>query len=97
MNKMVMITYNEAMDDEVMEILQAAAVKGYTKTAGAYGMGQASGTHRGDDIWPGLNNILYVVCDDAQVKQLLSEIKKLRTQYPREGIKAFVLPVEELT
>jgi nitrogen regulatory protein PII len=95
--KMVMIAYNEAVDDEVMEVLGRCAMKNYTKVTGAFGKGDASGTHHGDDIWPGLNNILYVACDDKQSRQMVGCVKELRKKLGAEGVKAFVFPLEELT
>jgi len=95
--KMVMITYNEAVDAEVMEALEASGVKNYTKIPAAYGKGEKSGTHLGNDIWPGRNGILYVACNGEDAKKLLLQIKELRKSLASEGVKAFVLPVEEMT
>lgn len=97
MLKMVMITYNEAIDAEVMELLNKCIVKNYSKVVGTFGKGNTSGIHLGDDIWPGRNNILYVACDEKQAKQMLNSVKELRKKLGNEGIKAFILPVEELT
>ncbi|MDD5005606.1 MAG: hypothetical protein PHS93_03775 [Candidatus Omnitrophica bacterium] len=97
MTKMVMITYNEAIDLEVTEVLNSCGVKNYTKVTAVFGKGETSGTHLGNDIWPGRNNILYVACDEKQAKQTISCIKELRKKLGREGVKAFVLPIEELT
>ncbi len=97
MTKMVMIVYNEAIDDEVMQILSGCAMQNYTKIMGVFGKGTTSGTHLGNDIWPGRNNILYVACDETQAKQMLSYIKELKKKLGREGIKAFILPLEEAT
>lgn len=95
--KMVIVTYNEAMDEEVMEALASASIKNYTKIAGAFGKGDTSGTHMGNDIWPGLNNILYIACEDKESKELLSRVKTLRKDFGKEGVKAFLLPLEDLT
>jgi nitrogen regulatory protein PII len=95
--KMVMVAYNEAIDLEVMEVLTGCGVKNYTKVTNAFGRGTTSGTHLGNDIWPGRNNVLYVACDDKQAKQMLSCTRELRKKLGQEGIKAFILPVEELT
>jgi len=95
--KMIMISYNEAIDVEVAEALEKCNLKNYTKVAGTYGKGKTSGTHLGSDIWPGRNNILYVACRDEDVKPLIASIKDLRKALGREGIKAFVLPVEDMT
>ncbi len=95
--KMIMIVYNEAMDDEVMEVLQSCSLTNYTKFVGVFGKGTTSGTHRGDDIWPGRNNVLLVACDDAVKERLLGCTRTLRARLGQEGVKAFVLPLEELT
>ncbi len=97
MNKMVMVIYNEALGDEVMEVLNKCASKNYTKIPGVFGKGASSGTHMGNDIWPGRNNILYIACAEENAKLILSYIKELRKKLGREGVKAFLLPVEEVT
>jgi len=94
---MLMICYNEAMDLEVMESLEACCLKNYTKICGAYGRGTSSGTHLGNDIWPGQNNILYIACGEEQCANLLAIVKKLRQQLGHEGIKAFSWKIEEET
>ncbi len=95
--KMVMIAYNEVMDMEVMEALESCAMKNYTKVTGAFGRGAASGAHLGNDIWPGRNNLLYVACEETQAEQLLMRIRELRKRLNKEGIKAFVMPVDDVT
>ncbi len=97
MLKMVMVTYNEAVDAEVMEVLGNCALKSYTKILGTFGKGEASGTHSGNDIWPGRNNILYVACEQKEAQQLITCVKHLKAELGKEGIKAFVFPLEELT
>lgn len=98
LNKMVMITYNEAVDAEVMEALSGCCVlNNYTKIPGVFGKGSSSGTHLGDDIWPGRNNLLLVGCSAAEAQALLSCIRQLRANLGKEGVKAFVLPVEAVT
>jgi len=96
MNKMVMIIYNEAIDMEVMEVLEKSGLTNYTKVMGVFGKGTASGTHLGNDIWPGRNNILYVACSEKEAKEILASLRQLRKALAKEGIKAFILPVEEV-
>jgi hypothetical protein len=95
--KMVMIAYNQVMDDEVMEVLKGCAMQHYTKASDLHGKGAASGIHLGNDIWPGLNNMLYIACPDDDALKILSCVRSLRREYGHEGIKAFVLPLEEMT
>jgi hypothetical protein len=97
MVKMVMISYNEAMDSEVVEALANCGVKNYTKIAGAFGKGEASGIHLGNDIWPGRNNVLYVACSMDEAQKIFSCVKELRKKFGREGIKAFLWELEDTT
>lgn len=97
MNKMAMVVYNQAMDNEVMEVLENCGLKNYTKIENVYGRGTSSGAHLGNDIWPGVNNILYVACEEGPAKIFLNCVKELRKKLGQEGIKAFILPLEEIT
>jgi len=97
MLKMVIVAYNEAIDLEVMEIMEKCGLKNYTKVMGVFGRGETSGTHLGNDIWPGRNNLLYVAAPENDAKQLISAVKELRVKLGKEGIKAFILPIEEIT
>lgn len=97
MNKMVMVSYNEAIDAEVMEALANCGLENYTKIQGTFGKGKNSGTHLGNDVWPGRNNILYVSCEEEEARHLLAYVIELRKKLGKEGIKAFILPVEEVT
>ena len=94
--KMLMISYNEAIDMEVMEIMETCGVKNYTKITGAYGKGTTSGTHLGNDIWPGRNNILYTACKPDEARNLVTCVNALRTKLGREGIKAFMWELDEI-
>ncbi len=94
--KMVMIIYNEAIDEEILESLQACCIEYFTKWQRVLGKGQASEPHLGNNVWPGVNNVCIAVVDDKKVPPILSKIKELRQNLGKEGIKAFVLPVEEI-
>ena len=95
--KMVMLTYNEAIDVDVMEVLKDCGLVNYTKITRVFGKGTTSGTHLGNQIWPGLNYILYVACDDTQAKQVVLGVTNLRKSLGKEGVKAFVMPLEQIT
>ncbi len=95
--RMVMICYNEAIDVEVMETLERCGLKNYTKITGAFGRGTLSGTHMGDDIWPGKNNVLFAGGKDEEARRLLACLKELRRELGKEGVKAFSWNLEEST
>jgi nitrogen regulatory protein PII len=94
--KMIMMIYNEAIDDEILGSLQACCIEHFTKWQRVLGKGQASEPHLDTNVWPGVNNVCITVVDDKKVLPILSKVKELRAKLGKEGIKAFVLPVEEI-
>ena len=95
--KMVMIVYNAALDEEVSELLESAGLAFYTKWTRVLGRGEASGSHLGTQVWPGMNNVVFLATEEDRVPALLCGVRELRRKLGREGIKAFVLPLEEIT
>ncbi len=95
--KVIFIAYNVAIDEEVMEMLEQNGIESYTKWEKVLGKGAASGPHLGTHIWPASNSALFVATDDQKANKLLASVKKLRAKMRKEGIKAFVLPLDEVT
>ena len=95
--KMVMISYNSAINSEVMEVLERRAVGSYTKWIQVQGKGETSGSHFGSEVWPGENSVLMIAIDDNEKDKLIEGIKELRQRLGKEGIKAFVWSLEEIT
>jgi len=95
--KLVLIAYNEALDEEVEELLHTTGVDGFTKWTKTYGKGQSSGPHLGTHVWPKANNVLAAATEDETAEKLLDGVRELRGRLAAEGIKAFVLPCEEVT
>ena len=95
--KMIMLVFNEAMDDEVMEVLRHCRLGNYTRINGVFGKGTTSGTHLGTEIWPGRNNSLLMAVPDEAAEPLLKCILELRRTMGAEGIKAFTWNLESVT
>ena len=95
--KMVMISYNEAADEEISEALEKLGVTGYTKWINVLGKGRASGEHMGSHVWPGKNCVVFLAVDEGTKDRIIKEIVALRKAAGHEGIKAFVMPLEEIT
>lgn len=95
--KMVMVIYNQAIEEEVTQVLEACDIDGFTKWQRVLGKGKLSGRHLDSSVWPGANNVCMTVVEESKVTALLSKVKQLRQVLGKEGIKAFVLPVEEIT
>ncbi len=94
--KMVFIMYNIAINDEVMEIIKKAGIEDYTRWERVTGIGKTSGLHMGTHVWPTVNSVLAVAVEDDKKDKLIEQIKEARKKLGKEGIKAFVLPLEEM-
>ena len=95
--KLVLISYNEALDGDIEQILEQYSIQGYTKWTKVYGKGQASEPHLGTHVWPKANNVLAVVTEEGTASKMLESVRNLRKALSREGVKAFVVPCEEIT
>lgn len=95
--KMVMISYNVAIDGEVMETLAKCHVENYTKWTRVYGKGKTSGSHFGTEIWPGENSVIFCAIEDEKAEDLLECVRVLRIKLGKAGIKAFVWTLEDIT
>lgn len=96
--KMVIIAYNEALDQEVMEALQACCgLVEFTKWTKVMGQGQQSEPHLLSHVWPKGNNVLMTCAKDEPAHRIMQRVRELRRTLGKQGIKAFLLPVEDIT
>jgi nitrogen regulatory protein PII len=93
--KMFFVIYSRVVDEEIIATFKRSGMRGYTKMKEVCGEGQETEPKLGTHIWPGMNNALFVVVEDGEVKKGLDLIRQLKKAHPREGLKAFVLPLEE--
>ena len=94
--KMLIVVYNDAIDETIIGAFKEAQVKGYTKWKETLGEGDETEPKLGTHYWPGRNNVLAVVLDDKKVPVITDIIKELKTKYLKSGIKTFILQVEEI-
>jgi len=92
--KMIIISYNEGVNEEVMEAVKACGEDCFTQWQRVLGKGVLSEPHFLTPVWPGVNNVLMVVTEEAKAKMILIKIGELRETLGKEGIKAFMLPVD---
>jgi len=91
-----LVIYNEALDEDVLSSLEKCGIPHFTKWQKVLGKGQISEPHLDTSVWPGVNNVCAAVVENKLVPVVLAKIKELRVSLGREGIKAFVLPVEDV-
>lgn len=95
--KLVFVAYNEALEGQVAELLETISIQNYTKWIKVLGKGKKSGPHLSTPVWPKANNVAMMAIEDDQSRKLIQGVKTLRHSSGHEGIKAFVLPLEDLT
>jgi hypothetical protein len=95
--KLVLIAYGSGLEPDVAEVIRASGAGGYTRWERAVGSGRSGGTHLDTHVWPDFNHVAAVVTDEAAVAAIMSGIRELRKTEGARGVKAFVLPVEEVT
>lgn len=60
-------------------------------------MGQGNTTPKmGDPIWPQLNVMFIIYCEDKMVKEIKEIMETLHKQYVGEGAAAFVMDADEV-
>lgn len=94
--KMILLAYCEAADEDMIASLKKAGVRGYTKFTQVLGEGTETNPRLGTQCWPGRNNVLAIAIDEEAFPVVMSKIRTMKARYPKAGIKAFVLPVEDV-
>lgn len=94
--KCLFITYNQAYHPMIVKILNKNNLRGYTSWQGVSGEGSRGGEpHLGSHAWPTLNNAMITIVPSDKVGYILEALKQLDESTPEQGLRAFVLPVDE--
>ena len=94
--KAVFIVYNQAYNQELVELLGRHGQRGYTVWLEIGGRGSETGDpHLGSHAWPTQNHALFTVVDNDLVEGLMEELRSTDRDNPKLGLRAWVLPVEE--
>ena len=89
------IIANHSVEENIMEALAKEKVgRYYTKIPGILGVG-SSGPRMGDPIWPEENFVMIIWCDLNEARGIERAVKKVKNQFPGEGIKLFGMPPRE--
>ncbi len=93
--KMLFIIYSKEADEEIIGAFKRSGMRWYTKMEEVRGEGKESEPKLGTHIWPGLNNMLLVVIEDAEVGEAKDIIKRMKNEHPRAGLKGLLIPLED--
>ncbi len=92
---MCMLVYAEAADEVIIAAIKRAGISGYTKMIEARGEGTQSDPKLGTHIWPGKNNVLFFAIPDEELEHIRSGLRRMEQENPQEGIRCFIMPLDE--
>ena len=95
--KAVLVTYNQAYSDEIVEVLEQNGQRGFTRWTDIQGKGHFNGIpHLGSHAWPEQNHAVLAVVPDEKVRPILDALRIKDEGSPDLGLRAFVWSVEEM-
>jgi hypothetical protein len=94
--KAIFVAYNQAYNQEIVDLLESLGQRGYTMWEEIGGRGSVSGEpHLGNHAWPTQNHALLTVVDDDLAAKAMAALRETDQANPKLGLRAYVLPVEE--
>ncbi len=94
--KAIFISHNQALTEEIQDILDSLAIRGFTQWTNVNGRGSNIGEpHLGTHTWPSQNNALITMIPDEKVSPLLDKLSQLNNQVEEQGLRAFVWNIEQ--
>ena len=95
--KAIFVAYNQAYNQEIVQLLECLGQRGYTVWGEIGGRGSVDGEpHLGNHAWPTQNHALLTVVEDALAAKAMAALRETDAANPKLGLRAYVLPVEEV-
>ena len=95
--KAVLIVHNAAIEQDVNEALASVGIDCYTKFPNTLGKGKLSEPHLNIDVWPGINCATFAVTEQDKAREIMANVRKMRKKLGKEGIKAFMWEIDDVT
>lgn len=93
--KAIFIAYNQAYNDEILEVLESFRQRGFTRWENIEGRGGFNGRpHMGSHAWPEQNHAVLTMVEDGKVESIMAELRKRDEAAPDLGLRAFVWNIE---
>ncbi|HEX2999645.1 MAG TPA: hypothetical protein VHR86_05350 [Armatimonadota bacterium] len=94
--KLLTIIYDNGIEEAVMEEIDSLHLEGWTHITNVVGFG-GQGLRRGDQIFPGTNNILLIALPEERIPEVQRHLRQLQSTFRlKPGITILVQPVEIL-
>lgn len=95
LTRLEIITSQALEEDFNEEFKENKVAARYTKLANVMGAGY-SNPRLGDAIWPQLNIMYIIYCEESEAEKIIAICQKLREKYVAEGIACFKSTAEEV-
>ena len=94
--KAIFIAYNQAYNQEIVELLEGLGQRGYTVWSEIGGRGTVDGEpHLGSHAWPTQNHAILTAVSDELAPRIMAALRKTDADNQTLGLRAYVLPVED--
>lgn len=88
--KAIFISYNQAYNEEIVEILDANGQRGFTRWEDISGRGGVDGEpHYGNHAWPTMNHAILTFVPDGKLEALMADLKAKDEAFADLGLRAF--------
>lgn len=92
--KAIFIAFNQAYNDEIVELLERHGQRGFTRWNDILGRGGVDGEpHYGNHAWPVQNMAILTVVEDDLVAPVMDDLQDTDKNAPDLGLRAFVWDV----
>ena len=89
--KAIFIAFNQAYNDEIVELLERHGQRGFTRWNDILGRGGVDGEpHYGNHAWPVQNMAILTVVEDDLVAPVMADLQDTDKNAPDLGLRAFV-------
>ncbi len=93
--KAIFISYNQAYNEEIVQVLENVRQRGYTQWQDIQGKGGFNGIpHLGNHAWPEQNHAILTMVPDEKVRPILDALRVKDEASPDLGLRAFVWNIE---
>lgn len=94
--KAIFISYNQAYNEEIVDVLDACGQRGFTRWQDIDGRGSENGEpHYGNHAWPVQNHAILTFVPDGKADEILAQLKAKDEATPDLGLRAFTWSAEQ--
>jgi hypothetical protein len=94
--KAVFISYNQALNERVMEVLDRHNARGFTRWELTLGRGSVDGEpHYATHAWPAMNSSIMTIVPAEKAGVIIEALRRVDESAPQHGLRAFAWNVTD--